>query len=176
MRVFEVVIVAFVWLVACGSDGEVCVPGEQLPCTTCESGLRTCLPSGLDFGPCECATLDAGDGSSSDASLDVRDASSDAAPDADAGSSDVPDADDFVLTSIRVPDIVPGEAVHGFDIDGRESDERDAEGCQVEDLLGIDGRRAVDNQFAADIDLFNALLDRGGLDRSVNTRIQAGIF
>lgn len=51
----------------------------------------------------------------------------------------------FVIGALRVPR--EGAPIPGIDLDGRVSDESDAQGCGHPDFVAPDGREGIDNQF-----------------------------
>ena len=65
------------------------------------------------------------------------------------------------------------EIADGFDVDGRVSDETDAEGCNIPDFTGTDGRMGVDNQLASLKPTLDSFID-GGLDATISESLADG--
>ncbi|MEM9073397.1 MAG: hypothetical protein AAGE52_33135 [Myxococcota bacterium] len=101
----------------------------------------------------------------------------------DSGGGDMPlpgecadGACDFVVNNLVIPDVAVmggAEVADGFNVDGRESDETDAEGCNIPDFTGSDGRTGVDNQLASLKPTLDSFVD-GGLDATIDGALADG--
>jgi hypothetical protein len=77
----------------------------------------------------------------------------------------------FVIGALRVPR--EGAPIPGIDLDGRVSDESDAQGCGHPDFVAPDGREGIDNQFVTLAPTLEAALGED-VDDTLREAIGAG--
>jgi hypothetical protein len=80
----------------------------------------------------------------------------------------------FVVDELSIPvaDSAMPNVVNGFDLDGRNSDETDLEGCGQPDFIAPDGREGIDNQLSTLAPLLE--MAAGNLDETIATAIAEG--